>query len=128
MKLYCLKKILILFFSIALVLTFEQASAQTGSTLGISSAKVGQMSDQQIMQLWQQAQKSGLSENDAMSLLVKRGLPVSEVTAFKKRLVQLQGKSKSGASQSLIKDSANFMKDSSWVTEVPALKRKSNYK
>ena len=127
MKLYCLKKILILFFSIALVLTFEQASAQTGSTLGISSAKVGQMSDQQIMQLWQQAQKSGLSENDAMSLLVKRGLPVSEVTAFKKRLVQLQGKSKSGASQSLIKDSANFMKDSSWVTEVPALKRKSNY-
>jgi hypothetical protein len=62
-----------------------------------------------------------------MSLLVKRGLPASEVTAFKQRLVQLQSKSKSGSPENLISDFAKFMKDSSWVSELPQLRRKSRY-
>jgi len=110
----------------AFLVSVHSVYAQS-SGASLPSMKVGQMSDQQIMQLWQQAQRSGLSENDAMSLLVKRGLPSSEVTAFKRRLVQLQGRSKSGTTQSLIKDSASFMKDSGWVAEIPGIRRKSNY-
>jgi protein involved in polysaccharide export with SLBB domain len=111
---------LLIFLSFALPMA--RSVAQSG---GLPSAKVSQMSDQQIMQLWQQAQKSGMSENDAMSLLVKRGLPTSEVNTFKKRLLQVQGsgKSKTGGPLSLVKDSSNFLKDSSWMGEVPSIKK-----
>ena len=111
----------------AFLITAQKVNAQLSNSSNLPSMKVGQMSDQQIMQLWQQAQRSGLSENDAMSLLVKRGLPSSEVLAFKRRLVQLQGRSKSGASENIIKDSASFMRDSGWVAELPQIRRKSNY-
>jgi protein involved in polysaccharide export with SLBB domain len=126
MNLYSIKKIFA--FSVCLAFLATQGTyAQFSGGTGLPAMKVTQMSDQQIMQLWQQAQRSGLSENDAMSLLVKRGMPSSEVTAFKRRLGQLQTKTKSGASQSLIRDTASFMKDSSWVTEIPLMRRKSNY-
>lgn len=126
MKSYYIKRIFILVLVVTALLNAETLTAQIKGGLP-SSAKVNDMSDQQIMQLWQQAQRSGLSETDAMSLLVKRGLPSSEVTAFKRRLVTMQSRSKSGAAQNLIADSARFMKDSSWVTEIPAIRKKSNY-
>jgi protein involved in polysaccharide export with SLBB domain len=125
MKSYTIKFVSILFFSCCVYLG---AQAQITGGVGFpSSAKVSQMSDQQIMQLWQQAQRSGLSETEALNLLVKRGLPSSEVNNFKRRLVQMQGRSKSGAAQNLVSDSARFMRDTSWVTEIPAIKRKTNY-
>jgi len=127
MNFHSLKKITVTVICVAFLLIQQETYAQSGNTSGLPSAKIGQMSDDQLMQLWQQAQRSGLSENDAMSLLVKRGLPPSEVNSFKKRLLQMQGKSKSGAPQKLIKDSANFLNDSSWVAEIPAIRRKSNY-
>ena len=127
MKLYQIKNIYIVCCLATLILGFQNIHAQMGVISNLQTTKVGQMTDEQLMQIWQQAQRSGLSENEAVSLLVKRGLPASEVTAFKKRIVQLQGKTKSGLSENLIKDSANFLKDSSWVSEIPALKRKSNY-
>lgn len=95
---------------------------------GMSATKVSQLSDQQIMQLWQQAQRGGISESDAMKMLVKKGLDPSEVNGFKRRLVQMQGTNKSRFStQSIIKDTADFMRDSSWVFEVPQLKKRSPY-
>ncbi len=126
MNLYSIKKITLVIFSFVLLLATQQAGAQA-NTSSLPSMKVNQMSDQQIMQLWQQAQRSGLSENDAMSLLVKRGLPSSEVTTLKQRLIQMQRKNRSGAAENLIKDSSNFMRDSSWVKEIPALRKKENY-
>lgn len=101
--------------------------AQGGNT-PMQMGKVSQLSDQQIMQIWQQTQKAGISESDAIKLLVKKGMDPAEVNNFKKRLVQLQGagKSKFGA-DNLIKDTTDFIKDSSWVFEVPQLKKKSNY-
>lgn len=113
--------------SCVIIIYAQQVSAQNTNSPSISSGKVDQMSDQQIMQLWQQAQKSGMSESDAMSLLVKKGLSGTEVNNFKKRLIQLQGSSKSKfSSQNTIKDTASFMSDSSWVLEVPQIKKKSN--
>ncbi len=93
----------------------------------MNNAKINQYSDQQIMQLWQQAAESGLSESDAMKLLVKKGLKPSEVGQFKKRLVGLQTANKSKFSKSsLIQDTTGFMRDSTWVLEVPELKKLSN--
>lgn len=119
-------------FNVLLILIFQTAfilplAAQQINATNLSSARIDQMNDQQILQIWQQAQRSGMSESDVMSLLVKRGMPATEVTALKKRLVMMQSKSKSGSNQSLIKDTANFLRDSSWVKELPAIKRKSQY-
>jgi len=126
MNLYSIKKLSVILFSLALLVAVQNIQAQV-STSSLPSMKAGQMSDQQIMQLWQQAQRSGLSENEAMNLLVKRGLPSSEVNGFKRRLLQLQGKTKSGGTQSLIRDTTAFLKDSGWVAEIPMIRRKTNY-
>ncbi|MEI8109551.1 MAG: SLBB domain-containing protein [Chitinophagia bacterium] len=101
--------------------------AQTINATNLSNARVDQLSDQQITQFWQQAQRGGLSETEALNLLVKRGFPTGEVNALKKRLFSMQTRSKSGGKESLLKDTAGFMKDSSWMKEVPAIKRKSPY-
>ena len=119
-------------FNVLLILIFQTAfilplAAQQINATNLSSSRIDQMNDQQILQIWQQAQRSGMSEADVMSLLVKRGMPATEVTALKKRLVMMQSRSKSGSNQSLIKDTANFLRDSSWVKELPAIKRKSQY-
>jgi protein involved in polysaccharide export with SLBB domain len=93
----------------------------------ISSLKVSQLSDQQVIQIWQQFAANGVSESDAMKALVKRGLKPADVTAFKKRLVGLQASTKSKFNtQSIIKDTTDFMRDSSWVIEVPDVKRRSS--
>ena len=87
-----LKKYYILFLLSLTLLGTTTLFAQDLS--GASFGKSGQMSDQQIMQLWQQAQKSGMSESDAMKMLVRQGMSPSQVNTFKKRLVELQGSSK----------------------------------
>lgn len=104
-----------------------QATGQTIDASNLSSARVNQLSDQQLLQLFQQAQRGGLSENDAISLLVKRGLPAAEVGALKKRLMGMQAKGKSGKNEPVLKDTSGFLLDSSWVKEMPAIKRKSQY-
>jgi protein involved in polysaccharide export with SLBB domain len=100
---------------------------QSVNATNLSSSKVDDLSDQELTQLWQQIQRSGLSEKEALNLLVRRGFPTSEVPALKKRLVMIQTRGKSGSKQSLIKDTAGFSRDSSWVKEVPAIRRKSQY-
>lgn len=121
-KLPLLLVLLFFFFSIG------KSHSQNSNTPSLQMGKVSQMSDQQIIQIWQQSQKSGISESDAIKLLVKRGMNPSEVNNFKKRLVQLQGASKSKFStQNILKDTSDFLKDSSWVLEIPQVKRKSNY-
>ncbi len=94
----------------------------------VNNGKASQYSDQQIIQLWQQAQKMGMSENDALKMLAQRGMSASDINSFKKRLVQLQTNSRSKFSpQNLIKDTTAFLRDSSWVTEVPEFKKASPY-
>lgn len=89
---------------------------------------VGQLSDQQLIQLWQQTQKQGMSESDAMKELVKRGLSVSEVAEFKKRLVRLQSTDrKMFGKDNLITDTAYFLRDSTWKYELPDIRIPSPY-
>jgi len=92
-----------------------------------SNARISQFSDQQILQLWQQVSANTSSESDAMKLLVKKGLKPAEVLQFKKRLIGLQSSKRSQFStNNLIKDTANFMRDSTWVLEVPEFKKPSS--
>ena len=122
-----LGKFLVVFVLILLVFKPLQAQMSSGANVNMGSARISQFSDQQIMQLWIQASANGMSESDAMSFLVKKGLRPSEVGQFKKRLVALQGAKKSSFSDmSMIKDTSSFMRDSTWVLEVPIIKKITN--
>jgi protein involved in polysaccharide export with SLBB domain len=89
---------------------------------------VGQLSDQQLIQLWQQTQKQGMSENDAIKELVKRGMSMEDVAEFKKRLVRLQGSDKKLLGKdNLIADTTSFLRDSTWKYEVPNVRIPTPY-
>lgn len=110
-------------FVFCVVAVSAQQNKQVAGQLNIS-----QLSDQQIIQIWQQSQQAGMSESEAMASLVKQGLSPSDVNTFKRRLIQIQGASKSKfAAQNAIRDTSDFMKDSSWVMVVPQVKKTSVY-
>ena len=98
----------------------------------LKNLRINQLSDQQMMQIWQQFSSKGMSEAEAMKLMVQKGLGPNEVGLFKKRLVGLQAsqKSKFGLStnsKSLIKDTSMFLQDSSWINEVPSFRINDKY-
>jgi protein involved in polysaccharide export with SLBB domain len=94
----------------------------------LKNIKAGQLSDQQMMQIWQQFSAKGMSESEAMKMMVQKGLSPNEVGTFKKRLLGIQEmqKSKFGA-KAMIKDSSMFLHDSSWISEVPNIHPSSKY-
>ncbi|MEN9701530.1 MAG: hypothetical protein RIR55_850 [Bacteroidota bacterium] len=94
----------------------------------LKGIKIGQLSDQQMMQVWQQFSAKGMSESEAMKAMVQKGLSPTEVGAFKRRLLGLQEmqKSKFGA-KAFIKDTSMFLNDSSWFNEVPIIHPNSKY-
>lgn len=115
----------IAFLVVALSLS---AGAQSNYT-GLPNLKLDKMSDQQIMQMWMQGQNSGLSESEGIGQLVRMGLDPKEVNGFKKRLLRIQGiaKTTNSGAKNLILDSTLFMQDSTWVEEIPRLKKRSRY-
>ncbi len=94
----------------------------------LKNIKTSQLSDQQMMQIWQQFSSKGMSESEAMKMMIQKGLNPNEVGTFKKRLLGLQDlqKSKFGA-KAMIKDTSMFLHDSSWVNEVPNIHPASKY-
>jgi protein involved in polysaccharide export with SLBB domain len=90
--------------------------------------KTSQLSDQQMMQVWQQFTAKGMTESEAMKTMIQKGLSPNEVGMFKKRLLSIQElqKSKFGA-KPFIKDTSMFMNDSSWVNQVPIVHPSSKY-
>jgi hypothetical protein len=88
----------------------------------------GQLSDQQLIQLWQKTQKEGMSESDVMKVLVQKGLSVNEVDEIKKRIINLQANNPSKFSKkNIIKDTSNFLRDTTWIFEVPAIKKSTKF-
>ena len=59
-------------------LAYSPVSAQT-IPQNISSINVDDLSDQQIMQLLQQAQKAGLTDDQIVQQAQQRGLPATQV-------------------------------------------------
>ena len=104
------------------------AGAQSNYT-GLPNLKLDKMSDQQIMQMWMQGQNSGLSESEGIGQLVRMGLDPKEVNGFKKRLLRIQGiaKTTNSGAKNFILDSTPFMQDSTWVEEIPRLKKRTRY-
>ncbi len=98
----------------------------------LKNLKINQLSDQQMMQIWQQFSAKGITESEAIKMMVQKGLGPNEVGMFKKRLVGIQAaqKAKFGTSASIksfIKDTSMFLQDSSWVNEVPFIRTNTRY-
>ncbi|WP_423147446.1 SLBB domain-containing protein [Rubrolithibacter danxiaensis] len=102
---------------------------QSLSTVNIQQVKVSQLSDQQILQIWKQFQTTGMSESAAMQLLAQKGLPQTEIEAFRKRLALIQSGAKSSAgNQNNVKtkkDSISFARDTSKISAQQPVKKKS---
>jgi protein involved in polysaccharide export with SLBB domain len=77
----------ILFFS--LIFVTRQGMAQSLSMSDLKTMKVSQATDEQITQAWKKLQDSGMSEQEAYSMLAKNGVPPEEVQAFKDRVTLL---------------------------------------
>jgi protein involved in polysaccharide export with SLBB domain len=79
-------------FLLTLLILFSLVS-QTFSQLpaDMRNIKASQISDQQLQQIAQQVQSSGLTENDLMQQLQQRGLPESEIQALISRIKAMSG-------------------------------------
>lgn len=102
------------------------------SAQDLKNLKINQLSDQQMMQVWQQFSAQGMTESEAMKMMVQKGLGPNEVGMFKKRLVGIQAAQKakfgtSAANKSFIKDTSMFLQDSSWINEVPSIRTNNKY-
>lgn len=111
MKIFC--KILRAVLLLVCFCGQPEAFAQRSNSLSLS--------DEQLQQLLKQSQAAGMSENEVMNLLVRKGMSLSEINAVKKRLASLQGASRAGnAPEIRAADTMRFSRDSSWIKEVPA--------
>lgn len=84
-----------IFLTILLVfLCFLASSPASAQSLpqNISSINVDDLSDQQIMQLLQQAQKAGLTDDEVIQQAQLRGLPDNQVQKLKSRIQDVRGK------------------------------------
>ncbi len=113
-----------LFLFLFVALSFA-ASAQMPTNL--KNIKVNQLSDQQVAQIWQQFQQSGVSEMDAMNILKQKGMSDVEATNLRLRIAQLQKTNPhSTISKPLGKDSTSISRDSIAVI-TPLLKKQTRY-
>ncbi|HVW97758.1 MAG TPA: SLBB domain-containing protein [Mucilaginibacter sp.] len=81
----------------ALISISFPARSQEVSLDNIRNIKVASLSDEQITMAWKKLQDSGLSEQDAYKLLLQKGMPESEIEAFKDRVTLLGLNTKTGA-------------------------------
>lgn len=113
-------------FIIILFIGFAQlAIAQMPSNL--KNVKVNQLSDQQIVQIWEQFQKSGVSEMEAMEILKQKGMSDAEATNLRLRVAQMQTVNKGTKfSKPLGRDSLTNTRDSIAIN-TPLLKKSTRY-
>ena len=83
---------------ISFTFSFFQLSAQNISLENIQNFKVDQLSDAQVLQLYQKLQSSGMSEDNAYQLMQQKGLPSIEIEKLKKRIALVKSGAKSGSS------------------------------
>lgn len=74
---------------LGLLISFSNLIAQT-MPADISKIKVEQLSDAQILEISKKFESSGLSEADAIKLLVAKGMDPAEVDKYKERLEEVK--------------------------------------
>ena len=84
-----MKSLLLVFLILGLTISFNQANAQLPTNL--SAIRANQISDAQLMQFLQQAQSSGMTEDQLMQEFKRRGLPESELEALVNRIKIMTG-------------------------------------
>jgi len=84
-----MKSLLLVFLILGLTISFNQANAQLPTNL--SAIRANQISDTQLMQFLQQAQSSGMTEDQLMQEFKRRGLPESELEALVNRIKLMTG-------------------------------------
>jgi protein involved in polysaccharide export with SLBB domain len=84
-----MKPLLLFCLTIGLTISIQQAKAQLPTNL--SNVRASQISDAQLMQFLQQAQSSGMTEDQLMQEFKKRGLPDSELEALVNRIKLMTG-------------------------------------
>lgn len=72
------------------LLPIAKLSAQTISTDNLSKVRVEQLSDAQILEISKRFEASGISEAEAIKILVAKGMDPAEVDKYKERLAEVQ--------------------------------------
>ncbi|MEO6728377.1 MAG: SLBB domain-containing protein [Candidatus Dojkabacteria bacterium] len=93
------KFLLTLFF--CLTLFCISAYAQNVSLENIKNFKADELNDEQVLQIYQKMQTSGVSEESAYQLMQQKGLPSSEVEKLKKRIAMVKSGVKSNNNSNL---------------------------
>jgi len=84
-----MKPLLLLWLTLGLTFTSTQVKAQLPTNL--SNIKANQITDAQLMQFLQQAQSSGMTEDQLMQEFKKRGLPEAELETLVNRIKLMTG-------------------------------------
>ena len=79
-------------FVILLTLSASFSSAQGIDPNNLSSVRIDELSDQQVMSIINQGEASGLTIEQAQALAEKRGLPTSEAQKLKDRIAKIQSR------------------------------------
>lgn len=80
-----------LLFCLIIGLTFSVNQAKAQLPTNLSNIRANQITDAQLMQFLQQAQSSGMTEDQLMQEFKKRGLPESELEALVNRIKLMTG-------------------------------------
>ncbi|NEU10231.1 capsule biosynthesis protein [Flavihumibacter sp. R14] len=102
------------------ILPFQALRAQEISMNNIQKVKVGQLSDEQIIQVWNKLKESGVPEEEAYQLMQKRGMDPIEVDLFKKRVTMLGLNKKKTAAGTAQKEDISFERDTLNPVTKPA--------
>src|SRR3569833_649585 len=115
-----IKYLFYLLFTVLIAFSI-QVKAQDVSLTNLRSIKVAALTDEQITAAWKKLQDSGVSEADAYKLLVEKGMPESEVDAFKNRVILLGLNKKTGsqANQSIEKKKIDFSREDNDTVITP---------
>jgi protein involved in polysaccharide export with SLBB domain len=117
-------KYLLSILFLALVVVSKPALAQEMSLEKIKTAKISQLSDDQVTAAWKKATDKGLSDKDIYAMLLQNGMPAGEVQELKDRvtLLGLAGKkSKNTAISTTEKKKIDFTRDKDDTVIMPNL-------
>ncbi|TSD66471.1 capsule biosynthesis protein [Inquilinus sp. KBS0705] len=87
-----IKKLLILFFFLGSIVSAQLSHAQSVSTQDLSTIQVDNLTDAQIMRYMQQAQASGMTQDQLAQLAAARGMKPQEVQKLQARIAAIQNK------------------------------------
>ena len=106
-----------------------QLHAQDLGGIDFASVNVDNLSDAQIMQVWERAQEENLSVQEISALAQSRGMPAAEVSKLRSRLNQVRmqtGTDTAETQTGSLRQSENFTEEGTDTTDTTAVMRPDN--